>query len=137
MFSAGKPRDKKSAGWPHARKCRVVSRFCGRGHECNMDSTFAPQFLDHISGSGIESVGGAKRSGKFKLLLGDVDRGHIGTQSPPELHREVPQATYPENRKALSGNDCSTFQSAIDREPPAQKSGAASSAERPSGIFRA
>jgi len=88
---------------------------------------------NHIIVGRIERVSCTKSSGEFQLLLGDVDRGHLRAKSSSELHRKVPQATYAENSQALTGHNPGALQGAITVSP-AQKSGAASSAERPSGF---
>src|SRR5580700_3749669 len=88
-----------------------------------MDSTFAPQLLDHICRGRIERVSSAKRSGEFQLLLGDADRGHLRAKGSSELHCKVSQATYTENSQALTGHNPGALQGAIDGESSTKKRG--------------
>src|ERR1700674_5136717 len=88
-----------------------------------MDSTFAAQLLNHISRGRIERVSCTKSSGEFQLLLGDVDRGHLGAKSSSELHCKVSQATYAENSQALTGHNPGALQGAINCESSTKKRG--------------
>src|ERR1700677_2240025 len=88
-----------------------------------MEATLAAHLFYHINRESIECVNGAKSSGKFKLLLGNVDRGHLRAKSPSQLHGKVSQATYTENRQALAGHDSGAFQCAIDCESGTKKRG--------------
>src|SRR5580692_8543008 len=88
-----------------------------------MDSTFTAQLLSHIVRGCIERVSRAKSSGKFKLLRGNVDRGHLRAQSPSELHCKVSQATYAENSQALTRHNPGALQCAIDCESSTKKRG--------------
>src|ERR1700678_3117754 len=88
-----------------------------------MDSTLAAQLFNHINRGSIERVNGPKSSGKFKLLLGNVDRGHLRAEGLSELDGEVSQATYAENSQALAGHNPGALQRAIDGEARAKKRG--------------
>src|ERR1022692_1113117 len=88
-----------------------------------MDSTFTAQLLSHIVRGCIERVSRAKSSGKFKLLRGNVDRGHLRAQSSSELHCKVSQAAYAENSQALTRHNPGALQCAIDCESSTKKRG--------------
>src|SRR6202795_2222887 len=88
-----------------------------------MDSTSATQLFSRISGGSIERVGGAERSGEFKLLRRNVDRGHLRAKGPSELHSKVSQATYAENSQALTGHNPGTLQGAINCESSTKNGG--------------
>src|SRR5271156_488321 len=86
-----------------------------------MDSTLAPQLLNCIGG--IERVNGAKSSGEFKLLLGNVDRGHLRAKGSSQLHGNVSQTPDTENSQALARRNPGALQRAIDGEASTKKRG--------------
>src|ERR1700675_1883645 len=88
-----------------------------------MDSTSATQLFSRISGGSIERVGGARRSGEFKLLRRNVDRGHLRAKGPSDLHGKVSQATYAENSQALTGHNPGALQGAINCESSTKQRG--------------
>src|SRR5579872_779196 len=88
-----------------------------------MDSTFAAQLLNHICRGRIKRVSCTKGSSEFQLLVGNVDRGHLRAKGPSELHCKVSQATYAENRQALTGQNRGAIQGAINCESSTKKRG--------------